>query len=413
MIERLKESRWVYVLLSILLAVAFWMYVRTVQDTASDFTIYNVPVQVTNSRTLNERGLTVASLSQDTVNVTVNAPLSVRGNLNRNNVTVTVDVSTITEAGTYELPCTPRLPTNVDTTGAFFPSNQDTATITVVVDTLTTETMTVEVRLEGNVAEGYQAGTPVADPETVTVSGTPDAVAEVRRVVAILEAEDLNQSFAGNLPLVMLDADGNVIRDSNVTLSQDTAYVTLTVGVVKEVDLTVNLIAGGGATADNNTVTVDIQPKTITVVGTEEELAGLTEISLGSIDLSQVIGTSTITMPIELSPTLENADGVTEAQVTVTISGLETRSFDVTNIQLINVPDPYHADLVTTTRTVVVRGSASVLDEIDASQLWIVADLSDVAGTGIRSVPAQVYLNASSEVGVIGTYTISVSITQG
>ena len=123
MIERLKESRWVYVLLSILLAVAFWMYVRTVQDTASDFTIYNVPVQVTNSRTLNERGLTVASLSQDTVNVTVNAPLSVRGNLNRNNVTVTVDVSTITEAGTYELPCTPRLPTNVDTTGAFFPSN--------------------------------------------------------------------------------------------------------------------------------------------------------------------------------------------------------------------------------------------------------------------------------------------------
>ena len=134
---------------------------------------------------------------------------------------------------------------------------------------------------------------------------------------------------------------------------------------------------------------------------------------MGSIDLSQVIGKSTITMPIELSPTLENADGVTEAQVTVTISGLETRSFDVTNIQLINVPDPYHADLVTTTRTVVVRGSASVLDEIDASQLWIVADLSDVAGTGIRSVPAQVYLNASSEVGVIGTYTISVSITQG
>ena len=65
-----------------------------------------------------------------------------------------------------------------------------------------------------------------------------------------------------------------------------------------------------------------------------------------------------------------------------------------------------------TTRTVVVRGSASVLDQIDASQLRIVADLSDVAGTGIRSVPAQVYLDASDEVGVIGTYTISVNITQ-
>ena len=83
----------------------------------------------------------------------------------------------------------------------------------------------------------------------------------------------------------------------------------MTVGVVKEVDLTVNLIPGGGASADNGTVTVDIQPSTITVVGTQEELSALTEISLGSIDLAQVIGTSTLTMPIELSPTLENADG--------------------------------------------------------------------------------------------------------
>ena len=367
MMERLKESRWLYILVSVLIAVAFWLYIRNVQNTASDYTIYNVPVQITNSRVLNERGLTVASLSQDTVNVTVNAPWSVQRNLNRNNIVATVDVSTITEAGSYELACTPRLPTNVDTTDAYFPANQETQTITVTVDTLTTETMNVEVRLEGNVADGYQAGTPVADPETVTVSGTPDAVAR---------------------------------------------YVTMTVGVVKEVDLTVNLIPGGGASADNGTVTVNIQPKTITVVGTQEELSALTEISLGSIDLSQVIGTSTITMPIELSPTLENADGVTEAQVTVTVSGLETRSFDVTNISVINVPDPYGADLVTTTRTVVVRGSASVLDQIDASQLRIVADLSDVAGTGIRSVPAQVYLDASDEVGVIGTYTISVNITQ-
>ena len=412
MMERLKESRWLYILVSVLIAVAFWLYIRNVQNTASDYTIYNVPVQITNSRVLNERGLTVASLSQDTVNVTVNAPWSVQRNLNRNNIVATVDVSTITEAGSYELACTPRLPTNVDTTDAYFPANQETQTITVTVDTLTTETMNVEVRLEGNVADGYQAGTPVADPETVTISGTPDAVARVRRVVAVLQAEDLDQSFAGSLPLVMLDADGNEITDTNATLSQDTAYVTMTVGVVKEVDLTVNLIPGGGASADNGTVTVDIQPSTITVVGTQEELSALTEISLGSIDLAQVIGTSTLTMPIELSPTLENADGVTEAQVTVTVSGLETRSFDVTNISVINVPDPYVPNLVTTTRTVVVRGSASVLDQIDASQLRIVADLSDVAGTGIRSVPAQVYLDASDEVGVIGTYTISVNITQ-
>ena len=58
MMERLKESRWLYILVSVLIAVAFWLYIRNVQNTASDYTIYNVPVQITNSRVLNERGLT-------------------------------------------------------------------------------------------------------------------------------------------------------------------------------------------------------------------------------------------------------------------------------------------------------------------------------------------------------------------
>ncbi len=412
MMERLRECRWVYLLVSILLAVIFWMYIRNSENNATDSRIYAVPVQIANARVLNERGLTVAELSRDTVNVDVNAPLSVLGDLNRDNVTVSVDVSTITEAGTYELSLSRRLPTNVNTDGAFFPVDQPVQTVTVTVDTLATETLNVEVRLEGSVAEGYQAGTPVADPETVTLSGTPDQVAQVRRVVAVLQVEELDQSFAGTLPLVLLDSSGEEITDSGVILSQETAYVTLNVGVVKTVDLTVNLIAGGGASKDNGSVKLDIAPSTITVVGTQEELASLTGISLGSVDLSQVVGTETITMPIELSPTLENVDGVTEAQVTVTVEGLDTRSFDVTNIEVTNVPDPYYAELVTTTRTVVVRGSSSVLEQLDASQLRITADLSDVAGTGIRSVPAKVYLDASSEVGVIGTYTISVNITQ-
>ena len=122
MMERLRESRWVYILLSILLALVFWLYIRSSENNSTDSTIYAVPVQISNARVLNERGLTVAELSRDTVNVDVNAPLSVLGNLNRNNITVTVDVSSITETGTYELPCTPRLPTNVNTEGAFFQS---------------------------------------------------------------------------------------------------------------------------------------------------------------------------------------------------------------------------------------------------------------------------------------------------
>lgn len=406
MIDRLRESRWFYILLSVLLAVLIWMYIRDVENPTQEGTYYGVEIQISGERVLEERGLTVASISQKTVNVTVNAPISVHNDL-RGNITATVDVSQCTEPGEYQLTCTPKLPSNIDTTGAYFPDSAQV--VTVVIDNLATETKTLELKLEGSVADGYQAGAPVFDPETVELSGTAEQLAQVSRAVVILEADGLKQSYSGRLPITLLDENDEPIIDTNISMSEETAYLTLPVGVMKEVPLTVSFIPGGGATGDGD-VEVDIQPKTINVIGTEEAVAGLTEISLGSIDLSTVLDTSVITMPIRLSSALDNASGITEAQVTVTIKGLSTRSLDVSNIEITNVPDGYTVEKVTQTRTIVIRGSESALEQVDPNQVWIVADMSKITATGTNSVPVTVYLNASDEVGVVGEYKIVVNI---
>lgn len=406
MIDRLRESRWFYILLSVLLAVLIWMYIRDVENPTQEGTYYGIEIQISGERVLEERGLTVASISQKTVNVTVNAPISVHNDL-RGNITATVDVSQCTEPGEYQLTCTPKLPSNIDTTGAYFPDSAQV--VTLVIDNLAIETKTLELKLEGSVADGYQAGAPVFDPETVELSGTAEQLAQVSRAVVILEADGLKQSYTGRLPITLLDENDEPITDTNISLSEETAYLTLPVGVMKEVPLTVSFIPGGGATGDGD-VEVDIQPKTINVIGTEEAVAGLTEISLGSIDLSTVLDTSVITMPIRLSSALDNASGITEAQVTVTIKGLSTRSLDVSNIEITNVPDGYTVEKVTQTRTIVIRGSESALEQVDPGQVWIVADMSKITATGTNSVPVTVYLNASDEVGVVGEYKIVVNI---
>ena len=60
-----------------------------------------------------------------------------------------------------------------------------------------------------------------------------------------------------------------------------------------------------------------------------------------------------------------------------------------------------------------VRGPQEALDAVTASQIRIVADLSDLdPSTGTRTVPVRVYLDGSSEVGVVGTYNVSISITR-
>ncbi len=406
----LKESKWAYVLLSIFLALMFWLYIRAEKDPVEDAWIRNIPIQLTGSSVLASKGLTVAGLSSDKVSATIQAPASVLSEMSRRNITAAVDVSRIDEAGEHTLSYNIVLPTNVNTDGVVI-QEKEPETITVTVEKLYTSTLPVEFRFEGSVAKGYQAGTPTIDPVNITISGAVEQVNRVARAVVVLEAKDLKEQYTGDLPIRLLDANGDELKDLEVELSSKTAYVVYPIVVVKEIPLTVNIIAGGGATKENISEPL-IVPSKITVAGTQEDIEHLTEISLGSIDLSKVVGTSNFTFTIDLDPSLENVTGITEAKVTVTVSGLETRSFEVGNIKLQNIPRGYSAKADTEAKTVYVRGTADELAMIDSSQLRIVADLKEVTGSGTYTIPVRVYLDAGTEVGVIGDYSIVVSVTR-
>ena len=410
MMERLHDSKWVYILLSLLLAVMFWMYVRLEVDPEDSTTIHNVPIELTGTNVLTGQGLTVTGISTETVDLRVSATVSVIDNLirYRDDIYIPLDVSRLTE-GENRLTYQPKWPENFNTSDVVL-QGKDPGTITVTVGKLYTSTFNVDFRLDGQVAEGYQMGTPTIEPTTVTVSGSAEEVSKVAKVVAVLENENLDQRFAGDLPLTLLDSQGNPITDLNVTLSSDTAYVVVPVVVEKEVRLTVNFQNGGGATTDD--ITYDIDPKTITVSGEESDINNLTELSIGSIDLAKVVGTNTFTFPISLDPSLENVSGETDATVTVTVKGLDTKVFTVDNISIIQPANGYNGVAVTQEKQITVRGKTEDLEAVDASQLRIVADLTDYTSTGQISVPVRVYLDTNRSVGVIGEYSIVVNISR-
>lgn len=410
MMERLRESRWVYILLSVLLAIVFWLYVRAEQDPTQTGWFSNVPVELTGSSVLTKQGLTISGLSSETVNLQIEAPISTLDSLRRNRkeLSVVLDVSKCVE-GDNTLNFTPKYPSNVNMEGAVT-TDREPGTITVTVEKLYTSTFDVEFQLRGKVADGYQAGTAAISPETVVVSGSVEQVSQVAKVMAILEDENLSERFAGDLPLTLMDSEGNVLTDLEVTLDSATAYVVLPVVVIKEIPLTVTFLPGGGATQED--ITYKIEPRTIKISGAAEDIQDLTELSLGSIDLSKVMGSNTITRSIELDPSLENVSGITSASVSVTVNGLSTRAFEVDNITLSNVPDGYYVAKETQALMVTIRGDEDDLELVDASQLRIVADMSEITSVGTRSVPVKVYLDAGDSVGVIGEYTIIVNISK-
>lgn len=411
MLEKLKEQKWIYVVLSILLAILFWYYVRIVEDPEYTKTIRNVPVEIVGIDELEQRGLTVTSQSQEYVDITVRGNSSVLDQLSRSTIEISANASSVLEAGEdFPLAYTIKYPSTV-APGSVRIEQYSPERITVDVNKLYSQTFEIEFMFTGSVAEGYQKGFVTVNPLSVTVSGQMDQVTAISRVVAILHRENLTEAVSEDLPVVLLDADGNQLN-LDVKLNTQTTHVTMPVVVSKEIPLVMTYTYGGGISETNvqQYVTSIIHPSTITVSGPKEDIETLSEHFLGNIDLSKINGTTSMTLPIQLDSRITNESGINEATVVVTIAGLATRSFDVTNIELQQIPDGYYASTVTQMRTVVVRGTEEALAQLDAGQIRIVADLSGVSAVGSASIPVTVYLDAGAEVGIIGEYSIVVNV---
>lgn len=406
---KLKESKWFYVILSIVLAVALWAYVRVEYDPENSVSLRNLTVTLAGEDTLEARGLLVSSVTPENVSITFRGATSVLRELSQNRPTLTVDLSRITKVGEYSLTYTINYPSSV--AASSLTRTSDVTTVTVTVAALSSREIPVEGTFVGSVASGYQAGELSIDPETITISGEEEKVRQVARAVVEVGGEELTGTFTGELPIVLLDENGDQIPAGEVRTSEDTALVTLPVVVVKEVPLKVDLIYGGGVT--EGYVKCDIQPKTISVTGEAEDVENLDEIWLGEIDLSKVFTTTTETFPINLTKELTNASGISQATVTVTIQGLEMATISVDNIEVNNVSDGYRAQAVTQSLEVQIRGPVGELENISAEQIRVVGDLTDiVSATGRYTVPAKVYLDGPSDIGIVGEYSIIVQVTK-
>ena len=413
--KRILNSKWFYMVVSLLLAFVLWIYVGREANPEVTNTLSRVQVVFSGLDSLEERGLMISEGAEQTVSLRIRATREVWGRLNQGETTVTIDVSGIAEPGTQSVAITTRninFPRSITVMDSIDVQYTSPDAVEFTVSRWANREVPVQGSFSGSVAEGYQREDFSFAPETITVSGQEELVNQVDHALVTVSQEDMNTTYSESCPYTLIGADGEVIPSEQMETDPATVLVTLPVVQLKEVELTVDLIPGGGATQDD--VTVDIEPQTITVSGGAEDLAGLTSISLGEIDLSKVFGTRQVfQMPIDLDPSLTNVSGITEATVTVTIHGLTTRILQVSNISFINRPDGYQAEAVTQSCSIQIRGSQEAVEAVTASQIRVVADLSEMElSTGSQTIPVRVYLDGSSDVGVVGEYNIVVSLTR-
>ena len=411
--KKILDSKLLYALLAIVISIALWFYVAAVENNDDDITIKGVPITFVNEEVLEERGMMISDGRNQTATLKLTGPMIELAKLDqeKEKINLTIDVSKITSPGAQTMAFDLDLPSVYEsnvTIQEWAPRN-----ITFTVSRHIKKEIKVEGKFTGKLAENYMRDDFVITPGKIEISGIESEVNRVSHALVTVGGEnEFDTTFRGEMGFELVDFQGNVLTDVDVSCPVETVSVTLPIIKTADVPLSVKWITGGGVTDVEKYVDYSITPSDITVAGAEEDLEPLKEILLGKIDLSTVIGRQTFEFDIPLASELDNLSGTTKATVEVRIYGLSNKIMEVDNIQLENVPEGFVAESVTKTLQVLVRGPEEDLDLILPINLRVVADLSKVdAASGRYTVPVKVYLDGTRDVGVVNSeYKIVVDI---
>lgn len=404
------KSKILSILLAAVMAFGLWLYVITVEQPESEETYYDIPVVLQNESILAERGLMIVS-ERPEVTLTLFGTRTHLNQLNESNINVIANVASIVTPGTHELVYTVSLPGNIPS-GSVTTQSGSPDMVTLKVENKITKQVQVVPEYVGTVAEGLIADKEnvVLDYAAIDVSGPESVLSQITQAKIQVDLNGRTETLVGEYTYTLCNEAGEPVDSQWVTTNVEAVNLTLTVRRVKEISLTVNVIPGGGATAA--TSSIDVQPRTIRVSGSEALLEGLDVLEIGTIDLGQLSADEILTFPVVLPEGIINETGITEATVEVKFPNLRTTGVSISDIHLLNVPEGLEAELVTQLLEIKLRGPASLLEGISAEDVTVTVDLSQAQpGTDKYTV----YISLSDKyagVGALGSYTAMVTLTQ-
>ena len=412
--SKIYNSKIFWMILSLLASLVLWAYISNQDTTSISKQLTGIQVQFSGEDLLREeRNLAISDVDTTSVNVWIRGSRRAIGALDGSQVVAVIDVSKITQAGDMSWSYTIKYPAGTDT-GSITTISRSPEIIGFTVSALSSKSVEVAGSFAGSLAEGYSAEDPTFEPSTVTVTGSEAALTKIAgaKVVFGKDKTDVKESFSVDTGYTLVDADGNPVSTTGLTFSTELIKATLPIMEVKELPLSVTLIDGGGATANN--CTVSIEPQTIKVAGDSKVLDAMNKLVIGTVDLSDFFASYEDTFPIMLDDDLQNVTGEVSALVKIVIVGLTTKTFDVTNISCSNVAAGCSAAVETETISVTMRGTEAALDALTAGNIRAVADLSNYSDTTGTVMPtAKIAVDGVSGVGAIGSYKVTVTLSKG
>ena len=396
------------VVISILVAIAVWVYVDVEKAPDRTKTIRDIPVAFSGeSTTLADKNLMLLSGYDTTVDLTIKGPKRELVKISKDNVRLVASTSSIDSVGVHTLRWDPIYPDGVQSSSL----TVDWASkykVTVTVGELYTKEVPVNCTVTGQVADGYFTGETVLDPTSLVLRGQRDDLLNVAYAKLTVNISGATRSVIQTESVQLYDNDDNPVDNGNIRTNASLIQAKVPVLTTKEVSLAVELSGVPGVAGQSIKTTVT--PTSVRLIGEADVLENINEIVLATLyiedlDLWQQ-NSYVVTAPD--GTWLANSNEV--ATVEITMEGIEEMTVTVDTFSYTNVPSGLYPE-ITGGLDVRLWGLADELAKMDAAALTAMADLSGITEPGSYRVPVTVTISGYRDVAVKGSYEVTVYIT--
>ncbi len=175
--EKIMQNKKVIKIICIALATLLWVYVSYQENPSMSKTVKNVPIVIVGEQALKEKGFSVYSVSEKSVNVKATANRLTLSRINSKTVSANINVSSIKKAGTHVVPAT--ITSSVSSAANYYVKTSD---IKVIIEPIMKDTFAVEAVLNKPDAENKVIDSYALSDESVSVSAPKSIISDIGNV---------------------------------------------------------------------------------------------------------------------------------------------------------------------------------------------------------------------------------------
>ena len=359
------QSKKLNLLMSFVIAVVLWAYVIGEVNPVTTRSFVDVKINLENQITLEERGLAIESMSEETINVTVKGERSRVQNVEKADIYAEVNVGPA-QTGRNELDINVRTPEKVTV------DDKSISKVKMTVGELVSEERPTKVVYVGTKDANSEPYTLEKTPENVRIRGALSNVKKVSQVIAKVNVNQIkDKETVSEAELIPVDKNGKKVNWIRLSASQMQIKAVMT--KTKEVDLEVPLQGG-----NPNNMKAEF-PKTVTIKGNADIVKGITKIQTEPVDLSEYDQNTTFDLKPILPEGVQLAAG-SDITARITLSSTENKniSFEGSDIDVIGLEDNLNVRIMDSV-VISAEGAKSLLEDVNKDDFTVAVDVSGLS----------------------------------